>query len=131
MSLGLPVATLPITGIRGDTQTTLPVTPTLNTFDWAGEEAQSQSSGGFWDLLDVVTVPVQNALGTVANAWANEQAGNFGAESNWTSQGVVSDQPTQGQQNRDSGSFFERNKTALMIGSAALVGVLAIVALKK
>jgi hypothetical protein len=84
-----------------------------------------------WDWLDSVGETVGNVASTMATAWAQDRAGISGAESVTTSQGNINSSNLQGQPQQTSASFFEKNKTALMIaGGVAGLGVLFL-ALKK
>jgi hypothetical protein len=84
-----------------------------------------------WEWLDDVGETVGNVASTFATAWAQDRAGVSGAESVTTSQGNINSSNLQGQPQQTSASFFEKNKTALMIaGGVAGLGVLFL-ALKK
>jgi hypothetical protein len=78
-----------------------------------------------WDWLDSVGETVGNVASTFATAWAQDRAGVSGAESITTSAGDVNSSNLQGQPQQTNVSFYEKNKTAIMIaGGVAGLGVL-------
>jgi hypothetical protein len=71
------------------------------------------------------TVLAKPSASTFATAWAQDRAGVSGAESITTSAGDVSSSNLQGQPQQTNVSFYEKNKTAIMIaGGVAGLGVL-------
>lgn len=122
LTVNLPDET-PTTGARG-TQ----VKPITEGTTMTAVQTQT-SRAGFWGFLDDVGQTIGNTVGQAAQIKADQFLSGISDDTpaaTVDSTGDPSDQQVKGPQSKTSMSFIEQYKKELMIGGAAVVGLVAI-----